>query len=109
MAVKIKPIVAGLVAPLRCSETSPETAFAYLLVYGEFAGGLLIKLSPVAGATKCGLSPGLTLKNNVNRGSVKTMDPIGMIFGAPALYRVYKLEKVLNESGILDKYFDSEK
>jgi hypothetical protein len=34
---------------------------------------------------------------------------IGMIFGTAALYRVYKLEKILKESGILDKDFDAKK
>ncbi len=34
---------------------------------------------------------------------------IGMIFGLSALYRVYKLEKVLKESGMLDKSFDINK
>ncbi|MEH6587906.1 MAG: hypothetical protein V7720_15200 [Halioglobus sp.] len=31
---------------------------------------------------------------------------IGMVFGMAALYRLYKLEKVLKERGILDKDFD---
>ena len=34
---------------------------------------------------------------------------IGMIFGMAALYRVYKLEKVLKEKGVLDKDFDIKK
>lgn len=34
---------------------------------------------------------------------------IGMIFGLSALYRVCKLEKVLKESGVLDKNFDINK
>jgi len=34
---------------------------------------------------------------------------IGMIFGLSAFYRVYKLEKVLKESGVLDKNFDINK
>jgi len=34
---------------------------------------------------------------------------IGMIFGLSAFYRVYKLEKVLKESGVLDKDFDINK
>jgi len=34
---------------------------------------------------------------------------IGMIFGLAAFYRVYKLEKVLKESGVLDKDIDLNK
>lgn len=34
---------------------------------------------------------------------------IGMIFGTAALYRVYKLEKILKERGILDKDLDAGK
>ena len=34
---------------------------------------------------------------------------IGMIFGMAALYRVYKLEKLLKEKGVLDKDFDINK
>ncbi|MGR6874357.1 hypothetical protein ACU6U9_19105 [Pseudomonas sp. HK3] len=34
---------------------------------------------------------------------------IGMIFGLTAFYRVYKLEKVLKYSGLLDKSFDIDK
>ncbi len=34
---------------------------------------------------------------------------IGMIFGLAAFYRVYKLEKVLKEKGIIDKDFDINK
>jgi hypothetical protein len=34
---------------------------------------------------------------------------IGMIFGTAALYRVYKLEKILKGSGVLDSGFDAEK
>ena len=38
-----------------------------------------------------------------------TIGIIGMIFGMAALYRVYKLEKLLKEKGILDKDFDEGK
>lgn len=31
---------------------------------------------------------------------------IGMIFGMAALYRVYKLERLLKQKGMLDKGFD---
>lgn len=34
---------------------------------------------------------------------------IGMIFGMAALYRVYKLERILKENGVLDKDFDMKK
>ena len=34
---------------------------------------------------------------------------IGMVFGLSAFYRVYKLEKVLKESGILAEDYDIDK
>ena len=34
---------------------------------------------------------------------------IGMIFGLAAFYRVYKLEKILKENGVLDKDFNINK
>jgi hypothetical protein len=34
---------------------------------------------------------------------------IGMIFGLSAFYRVYKLEKILKDSGLLDRNFDIDK
>lgn len=34
---------------------------------------------------------------------------IGMIFGLAAFHRVHNLEKVLRESGVLDKDFDINK
>jgi len=34
---------------------------------------------------------------------------IGMIFGMAAMYRVYKLEKILKQTGVLDKDFDINK
>jgi len=34
---------------------------------------------------------------------------IGMIFGLAEFYRVYKLEKVLKETGVIDKNIDLDK
>lgn len=34
---------------------------------------------------------------------------IGMVFGLAAFHRVYKLEKILKESGIIDKDIDLNK
>ena len=35
--------------------------------------------------------------------NMEAMAIIGMIFGTAALYRVYKLEKILKETGVIDK------
>lgn len=47
-----------------------------------------------------------------SRENIMNMDAIGiigMVFGLAAFYRVYKLEKILKEQGVIDKDLDLDK